>query len=113
MRSRIELLGALIGLTEPVSAVTQELSAYGWDSPNELVALRLRDIAAVLQRFIDGELTIQHVTDWANAIEGREDIGYELGAESIIRDAIYELANPELTHEVSSDVAEGWLNRLR
>lgn len=113
MRSRVELLTALLGFREPVSALAQELSAFGWDSADELVALHRRDISAVLRRFMDGEITKQDVTDWANAIEGREDVGYEAGSEPIVRDAIYELANPELTRAVSPDAAKEWLERLQ
>ncbi len=113
MRSRVELLAALAGLREPLDTLTQELSAHGWDSPTELFVLHRHDIAAVLRRFVEGELKKQDVTDWANAIEGREDVGYEPGSEPLIRDAIYELANPELTQAISSDVAAQWLGRLK
>jgi hypothetical protein len=49
-------------------------------------------------RMPEGSISAADVEDWANAVEGREDVGREAGYESLLNDAIFELANPML-HE--------------
>ena len=71
-----------------------DLAAYGWDSDEELFTVTEADVRAILIRFRNGELSASQVRDWANRIEGRDDIGYEGGGEGIVNEAIFWLANP-------------------
>jgi hypothetical protein len=38
---------------------------------------------------------------WAEALEGREDVGFEDGHEEKLKQFIFELANPELCESVT------------
>ncbi len=52
------------------------------------------------------------IENWANAIEGREDIGYERGRRNLIKDVIFDLANPELSEEMSEKFARKLVRKL-
>jgi hypothetical protein len=66
----------------------------------------------VLGRFINEELNENEVEAWANAIEGREDIDYEIGYEELLSDVIHQLANPLLTVPLTTSSAEEILDSL-
>ena len=95
MDSRESVLKALLSFTRPVPDIARELSAYGWDAPSPLVVLEAAHISSTLKRFIAGELSSAQVDDWANCIEGRDDIEYD--PSSAVGMALHELANPLLT----------------
>jgi hypothetical protein len=95
MDSRESLLKALLWFTRPIPDIARDLSAYGWDAPSPLVVLDAVHISSVLSRFMAGELSSMQVDDWANCIEGRDDVGYD--PSSAVGLALHELANPLLT----------------
>jgi hypothetical protein len=110
--SRINLLQSLVQFDRPLNKVLSDLNQIDWDSEQELVILKRDQIAIILQRYLKGDLQSTEVEDWANAIECREDIGYEEGYEDLLRDLVYELANPLLTRSLSPNIAENFLNSL-
>lgn len=62
-----------------------------------LVTLLTADLRAVLERYANGELSDRDVENWANLVEGREDIQVEENDKEVL----FELANPELTQQLS------------
>lgn len=96
MRTRSELLTELIRNPLPEADLLEELVAYGWDSDDELVIVTKEDAMRILTLFRLGKLDASQVEDWANRIEGRDDIGYIGGSEGIVKNAISWLANPSL-----------------
>jgi hypothetical protein len=103
-------LEELLQFSRPIAGVVSDLSAFGWDSDEELVTLEPSHISAVLNRFLSGEISVADVEDWANAIECREDIG--LIQESPVADALDELANPLLTRPLTRQSAAEWVVAL-
>jgi hypothetical protein len=93
--SRQAILYSLIHLDAPLAGLKAALASISWDA-EPIVTLARQDIATVLQRFIRGEIDAVAVEEWANLVEGREDIQFEPGSEEVIADAIHDLANPEL-----------------
>ena len=112
MITRVELLNSLLKFEQPLSEILPLLNSFEWDSEKELILLNKRHIVEIIQRYLDGKLSSSEVEDWANAIEGREDIEYERDCEQMIDDAIYELANPLLTRSLSADSAREWLEKF-
>ncbi len=55
MRSRSELVKALIEYTEAISPLMEELRSYGWDSEEELVILKPEHVALVINMFLSGK----------------------------------------------------------
>lgn len=108
-QDRIVLVKELVGFSRSVADVLQDLAVFGWDSVNELVSLEPASIEAVLNRFLCGELSVDDVEGWANAIEGRDDIG----TTQIAADVISELANPVLTRPLTRQSALALVDLLQ
>ena len=111
--NRKALLQMLIMLSQPVESTLKELARFGWDSAEELAVLEFRHIDRILRRYVDGELNASVVEGWANAIEGRDDIGYSEKDSASLKQFIFELANPELNQALSHDLARSILVRTQ
>jgi hypothetical protein len=94
-KTRLAVLKSLIGLVDPIDELKNDLSHFSWDSEEELVGLTVSDLTGVLNRYIEGFLNEETLAEWANAIEGRDDIGFEKSSHEALRNAINILANPD------------------
>ena len=71
------------------------------------------DAAAMLDGFLSGSVLASALSKWADAIEGRDDIGYERGHEEELRELVFRLANPEISGEMIPASARDWLASLQ
>lgn len=110
---REDLLRELIAGRSHSADIAAQLAVFGWDSDTELVSLNRSDALAIMERYLCDETSAGAVREWADAVEGREDIGYERGAEEVLGDLVFELANPEITRALTREVALNWTSRLR
>ena len=94
---KIDILLNLINFAKDISAIKSDLAKIGFDSESELVTITQNNIANILNRGIDKEISYDLLEEWANLIECREDIGYE---DEILQEIIFELANPCLYGEI-------------
>ena len=106
-RNRKELVTALVRYELPIEPVAEGLALFGWDSADELVQVGPDDLLAILDRYLRNELSAEQVTDWANRLEVREDVGAESPNDAAIRDVIFRLANPRLEGAITPDLARG------
>ena len=93
MEKRKEALTNLIFLKGDFHVAINRIAEFEWDSEVDLWILEKTNIGHAFDLLSKGEISIQILEDWANAIECREDIGY---ADDITREIINELANPTL-----------------
>jgi hypothetical protein len=107
--SRTELLQSLLRWDRPLTEIAQELSRFEWDSSVKLVILRRDHVLNTLSRYLKDELLPSLIEDWANMLEGRDDVGFESSSDDLLREAIHELANPVL----SKETARAWIARLQ
>jgi hypothetical protein len=63
----------------------------------------------VLKSYLNGDISELDVELWANLVESREDIS----ATPIVRQAIFELANPDLEGKLTHETAERLIGRLK
>jgi hypothetical protein len=105
-RDRAQLLRALIAYELPIEPVLADLRAFGWDAPDALVVLIREDIVRILDRYLSGELGAAEVTHWANLVECRDDIAFPGDDEAVLSDALFRLANPDLTDDVTPELAQ-------
>ncbi len=108
---RLGLLVELVTLSRPLEATLEALARQHWDADAELVTLEREHAAAALKRFVAGDFDAETLEDWANAIELCDDIGLPED-DQLLRDTMFELANPELTAPLSAARAETMLGQL-
>ena len=102
MRSRTELVKAIIADPTPSADILSELRAYGWDCDAELVQLTQADILNVLESFLSGEISAGEVRGWASRLERRDDVGCEGGGDGVVNEALFWLANPEINYPIDN-----------
>lgn len=109
---RAQVVRRLLDLDGNVEAILEALAAFAWDAEHPLVDLEARHLQSILARYRAGILSNAMVEAWANAVEGRDDVGI---ASPRVGEVLYELANPYLTEPLSkaramalaSNLAEG------
>lgn len=104
----VDLVELRVAPSEAVAAVRQ----LPWDSEVELVLLSRANVVVLLTRYLHRELSKAELEAWANAVEGREDIGVEPDDEESLRAFVFETANPVLAGPISDDYAHRWLERV-
>lgn len=109
---RAEALRDLVQLRTPVRTAADRLKSFPWDSDVHVVVLTRADARRLLDSYVRGELTASAVEAWANAVEGRDDIGFELGFEGLLKQFLFDLATPELATPLTHGTATDWLSRL-
>jgi hypothetical protein len=110
--ARTQALEALLLLREPVQVAIQKVSSFPWDSEVQLVVLTRADARRVVTAFVEGSLSAEECDEWANAVEGRDDVGLEDGSEELLREFLFEFGTPELTRPLTRSTAEEWILKL-
>ena len=109
---RVNALRALVELqVEPVPGVTR-LSDFGWGSDEELVTLRVSDASNALECYIRGRITAADLQLWADALEGRDDLGFDPRHSPRLKDLLFQLSTPEINGAITPEVASRWLIAL-
>ena len=109
METRKKILQELANLSRTLDDIKADLSHFSWDSEEDEYIISRNDIVSVLSRYLSLEIDNTQLEDWANTIEGREDIGYE---NEDIEDIIIELSNPILYGDISLQQASMILSKL-
>jgi hypothetical protein len=110
--SRENVLLHLLKLDQPLSQVFASMDQLPWDSDQDLVTLKAEHVISILGRFISGDLTAANIHDWADRIELREDIAIEPSPGDSLINIMFELANPEITTNLTLDHADSLLKKL-
>jgi hypothetical protein len=109
---RIEAILDLIQIRRPISEATEVLLRFPWDSEEELATLRRGDILTILNYFESGKLSAAECGEWAEALEGREDISLESGFEDLIKDFLFEVSAPEINGPLTANGSILWKERI-
>jgi hypothetical protein len=108
-KDRAKLLDDL--LNGRCSESQSDLNSLPWDWEGAPLAVLTSDhINGQLNNFMTGSISSAQVGDWANSIEGREDIEYD--PESEIGRVLNLLANPEINDSLTHQVAVQLVARL-
>lgn len=110
---RVKTLRRLLDGEQPLDATIGTIGTLPWDSEEEFVTLTPEHVIGMLERFLSGEVTSGDLERWANAIEGRDDIGLDTDAADALKEVIFELANPSLQGATTAESARAWVGRLR
>ena len=112
INERKKALEALLGFEQPAEQLRTALAAFSWDAATELAFLSVSHVANVLNRFVTDRTAAIEVENWANAVEGRDDIGFESANEQLLRELVHELANPLLTQPLTRERAIELLKKI-
>jgi hypothetical protein len=112
MNERKHALEVLLNFEQPLEQIKTALAAFSWDSDTELAFLSIGHASNILNRFVTGRASAIEVESWANAVEGRDDIGFESPNEEILRELVHELANPLLTQPLTRERAIELLKKM-
>jgi hypothetical protein len=106
----------LVHLRRPVADLRAELAAFPWDSWEDLSTITVDVVRSLLDRYLaeDGDDAIDQdeLEAWAEAVEVRDDVGFQAGAEDLLKDFVFELANAAITRRLTEEVAWEWLSRI-
>src|SRR5690606_16861947 len=92
---RLQALDDLVTHRLGVAEARSRLAGYGWDE-DELVDLSRVHVLHVLEEFQAGRMDAAELTAWADAVDSRDDLGREPGAEETVNDVLFVLSSPEL-----------------
>lgn len=106
MKTRAELLESLVRFEDLPEPILSALEEFGWESDKHYFIIARSHVLSILDRYLSNELTAQQVEAWANNLESREDVGFENAFEEILWDAIFKLANPTITQNITRDFAK-------
>ena len=109
---RSAVLGDLVSLRIPMDQAVSAVRTLPWDTDDELVVLDRDAAVSALRRYRSGGLTASELEAWAEAIEGRDDIGFEPGHERTLSQFVFETANPSLAQALTDRYAVGWIARM-
>ncbi len=110
---RKKLLNDLLEMNSDLGVIDSELKKLTWDSNEELAILERGHMERILDRYLQGGLDSEMLEEWANIVEGRDDIGFEPGYESILQQVIFQLANPLLNAPVTPESVRKVFRKLK
>lgn len=111
-QDRMVALRDLLELRRSVAEAVRELSHFDSDS-EEIVTLTPAHIIDLLEKYLSGTLSEGDVEAWAEALAGRDDMGFMEGLEDLLKQALFELSTPEINEPIGSEMARRWTSCLR
>lgn len=102
----------LINFDASIRELKDLLRSFVWDYEGSCAELNCEHICKVIRRYLNSDLTKHDIEEWANLIEAREDITFELSKKSLLQNVIHELANPKLSTELSIKKGEEIIDLL-
>ena len=109
---RETLLRRLVSDADDAHHIMPLLADFGWDYAGTPVVLTRQQLIRLLHQYINGKLSAAKLEFWANCIEGRDDIAFEIAAAPGIEALVFELANPALTQPLTMERAKAILAEL-
>jgi hypothetical protein len=102
-KDRLKAVQSLIELSHSLDSVAEQIRGFKWDYEGKPVELTSCHLMKILNAFLDKKMSAADVEQWANLVEGREDISFESSSEEWIGQVIHELANPYLTQPLNEN----------
>lgn len=102
---REALLTSLLNRTRPIEDILNDLSELTFDS-DPLIPLRPEHLISVLDDYLAGIADAESVERWANAVEVRDDLFYEGDNGEIVKEMVFDLANPRLSGALTAETAD-------
>jgi hypothetical protein len=95
-----------------VSTLAGQLRQFRGFDVEPLISLGASDVINVLERFLTGQMSVDEVGIWAEALEVRDDIDF--GEDGVISRAVFDLASEGLgVRPITRLLAEKMISDLR
>jgi hypothetical protein len=104
---RSELIRALIALDRPLDVIVAALRSFEWDYVGPPVLVQKSDLISILKRYINGQLDGATVSNWAEALEFRDDVEVDEREphKGVIESGLHDLANPDIQGSLTKKYA--------
>jgi len=112
MNERISLLKTVIEMRDGFREAMKNLALYPWDYVGEPAIITSANIKDVLSRYLNEDLKLQDIYDWAETLEIREDVDYPEEDKAVLLEIMHELANPILQGELNADKARALIKTI-
>lgn len=112
LKMRQQALRNLLELNGGIQELSLALQGFGWNSDIILAVLTRQHLRFALNRYLSEELSPSALEEWANLIEGRDDVAFESGYDELLEESIHQLANPVLTEPITQDSIRVMYGRL-
>jgi hypothetical protein len=109
MRNRKDILTDLICFNGNLTELQSELSQYSWDVEEPTLIISKADFSNVIRKCVDEKIIFDELENWANAIECRDDLAFEVEE---MQEIIFELASPEINGEITKQRLQEIINEL-
>jgi len=109
MRNRKDILTDLICFNGNLTELQSELSQYSWDVEEPTLIISKADFSTVIKKCVDEKIIFDELENWANAIECRDDLDFEVEE---MQEIIFELASPEINGEITKQRLQEIINEL-
>ncbi|WP_448547976.1 hypothetical protein [Thalassotalea fusca] len=106
--NRAEALEQIVTFGTEKEAAYSELVKFGYDSEVECFVVSKLILESVLLKYLSDKITGDELEEWANFIECRDDLNYE-----VIEGYIYKLANPYLVGDINKEQIAKMVNLLK
>ena len=106
------ILKNLAEFSKPIVELSNDLLSLTWDYEGKPFIIHSDQVLEVLNRYVSGNLSSEEIENWANLIECREDMDFDKEERVTLEKIIYQLANPVLEGEITSDLCHEMISRV-
>lgn len=110
MRNGKDTLTDLVLIKADLSELQNELSHCSWDIQEPILIVSKQDFTNIFKKCINNEISFETLVSWANAIECRDDLDFEVEE---MQEIVFELANPEINGEIRKERLQEIINELK
>ena len=96
-----EILIELVEFRRPAFELHRLVQIFPYDFDGTPVFLTRDHLRNGLLRCIDGRISVSELGAWADLLEGRPGIEYEVGHEDQISEILFQLSTPDINEEVT------------
>ena len=100
---RAGLLRKMVAYELPVDPTVKALAELPYDCDSDLVVVASADILRMVDRSVQRELSLEQLVEWADFLEVRDGVGFAAPHSDRLKEIVWELANPELSGEITQD----------
>ncbi len=112
MTNRHQVLADLLELKHPLPRAIKQLETFSFDYEGEPYIVTKSHIRNAVTQFLNGSINSAELEGWAEIVEVREDLECDPEHKAQISNAVFDLANPILQGQITTERCEDILVSL-